>query len=773
MGVGKMSRETNSLIRRCTTSRLSLLAGASGLALCLVAGMASSAAAQDAGELDEVIVTAQKREQRLQDVPLSVQALGAETLERNNVNDFEGSLALLPSVSTAPLGPGTGQVYMRGIVDGGDGNFSGASPSVAVYLDDQPVTSIGRVLNVYSSDVARVEALAGPQGTLYGGSSQAGTLRIITNKPLKGEFDYRLEAGASTTHAGSESGRLEGMLNIPLGDRAALRLVGYTATQGGYIDNVAATQTFYNTVVNNAAFVEENFNTSEVAGARAALGVDLSENWSVTARVMHQSQSDQGVWDHDPEGVGDLQVRRFFPDASEDEFTQTALTVSGSVGSVDLVYAASYLDRQVDFELDYSAYALLPASYIPYYVCPSYLRTDPACGDPRIRFAGRSNYTASTHEVRLQTDPTQRFSLIAGAFYTDPEHAYNNQWHIPGIIAGRDVNSNPTGFITGADPDAYFITRQVRRDKEAALFGELTLRATDTISLTLGARAFETESTLNGIVGTVFSSTPRVNVATQQDGVVYKANLSWQPNDDLLFYATYSEGFRPGGNNRRAGLTIPATYQSDLLRNYEFGWKTSLADGSLVFNGAIFRMDWADFQLTRFDPAESLIGLTANAGNARIAGIEATIGWRPMEHLSIDGGVSLINAELTTRYPRSPLLPERAPAGTDLPFVPEFSGNLNVRYDFTLGSTDSYIQGALRYRGESFNDIVVAGRSVQAAYTVVNLSSGFQLGRYEFKVFVDNLSDERAELYRNDFDGDPRITTNRPRTIGVGVSFRR
>ena len=756
-----------------TGPRLSLLAGASGMALCLVAGFSTQAWAQDASQEDEIIVTAQKREQRLQDVPLSVQALGAETLDRQNVNDLEGSFALLPSVSTAPLGPGAGQVYMRGIVDGGDGNFSGASPSVAVYLDDQPVTSIGRVLNVYSADVSRVEALAGPQGTLYGGSSQAGTLRIITNQPRRGEFDYRLDAGASATNDGSESGRLEGMLNIPLGERAALRLVGYASREGGYIDNVPATQTFYTTVVNNAAFVEEDFNTSEVVGARAALGIDLNDNWSVTARVLHQRQTDSGVWDHDPEAVGDLQVRRFFPDTGEDEFTQAALTVNGTVGSVDLVYAASYLDRQVDFELDYSAYALSPTSYIPYYVCPSYDRTDPACGDPRIRFAGRSNYKTWTHELRFQTDPTKRVSMIGGLFYQDPEHDYDNQWHIPGIIAGRDVNSNPTGFITGAASDAYFITRQVRQDTEQALFGELTFLATDTISLTLGARAFETESTLQGIVGTVFSSGPRVDVATSQDGVVYKGNLSWQPNDDLLFYATYSEGFRAGGNNRRAGLTIPVTYQSDLLRNYEFGWKTTWADGRLVLNGAVFQMDWEDFQITRFDPAESLIGLTANAGDARIRGIEATIGWRPIEQLSIDGGLSILNAELVTRYPRSLLLPERAPGGSELPFVPEFSGNINMRYDFTLGETDAYVQGALRYRGESYNDIVVANRDIQDAYTILNLATGIERERYDVKLFVDNATDERAELYRNAVDFDERITTNRPRTIGVSLTVRR
>lgn len=750
-----------------------LRAGASGLTLCLVAGLVQPAAAQDNRQVGEIVVTAQKREQRLQDVPLSVQALSAETLNRQNVTDLEGSLSLIPSVSAAPLGPGAGQVYMRGIVDGGDGNFSGASPSVAVYLDDQPVTSIGRVLNVYSADVARIEALAGPQGTLYGGSSQAGTLRIITNQPRRGVFDYRVDAGLSGTYKGSASTRLEGMVNMPLGDNAALRLVGYSSHAGGYIDNVPATQRFYSTLVNNAPFVKDDFNTSDVVGARAALGVDLNENWSVTARLMHQRQKDRGVWDHDPEAVGDLQVKRFFPDSGKDEFTQAAVSVNGRIATVDLVYAASYLDRKVDFELDYSAYALSPTSYIPYYVCPDYNRANPACGDPRIRFAGQSKYKSWTHEFRVQTDPTQKLSLIAGLFYQNPEHAYDNQWHIPGIIPSRAVNFNPTGAITGAARDAYFITRQTRQDSEKAIFGELTWLTTDTISVTFGARVFETQSKLRGIVGTVFSSNPRVDLSTSQSGTVYKGNLSWKPNRDLLFYATYSEGFRPGGNNRRAGRTIPAVYQSDLLKNYELGWKTKLADGKLLFNGAVFRMDWENFQITRFDPAESLIGLTANAGNARITGMEVTLGWRPIDALSIDAGLSFLNAELETRYPRSLTLPLRAPAGSELPFVPKFGGNINARYDFTLADLGAYVQGALRHRGASYNDIVVANRKLQKAYTILNLSTGIEAGTYDVKLFLDNVTDERAQLFINAVDFDERITTNRPRTFGVALTFRK
>src|SRR4249919_2303557 len=226
------------------------------LAVAVWMAMSSVAMAQDApadpakkpeaktAALGTVTVTAQKREENLQKVPISIQVLGTVQLEQQNVNDFEDVVALLPSVSFAPNGPGFNQVYMRGVANGGDGNHSTSLPSVGVYLDEQPVTTIQGALDIHMYDIARVEALAGPQGTLYGASSESGTLRIITNKPDPSGFSAGLSIEGSTVANGDQGYLAEGMANIPLGDKAAIRMVGWARHDPGYIDNLPATRTF-------------------------------------------------------------------------------------------------------------------------------------------------------------------------------------------------------------------------------------------------------------------------------------------------------------------------------------------------------------------------------------------------------------------------------------------------------------------------------------------------------------------------------------------------
>ena len=215
------------------------------LATALIASSVAFAPAESSAQtLEEVIVTAQKREANLQDVPISLQALDTAKLTALGISDFKDYALQLPSVSFKTQGPGLNNIYMRGVSDGGDGNQSGSAPSVGVYLDEQPVTSIASNLDVHVYDIARIEALAGPQGSLFGASSQAGTLRIISNQPKIGETEGRLDIGGMFTEEGDPSNSQEGMVNIPLGDKAALRLVGWRIDEGGYIDNVAGTRTY-------------------------------------------------------------------------------------------------------------------------------------------------------------------------------------------------------------------------------------------------------------------------------------------------------------------------------------------------------------------------------------------------------------------------------------------------------------------------------------------------------------------------------------------------
>ncbi|MGN6156256.1 MAG: TonB-dependent receptor plug domain-containing protein, partial [Sphingomicrobium sp.] len=322
----------------------------------------------------EIVITATKREERLQNVPQSVIAIGTRRLDQLNISNFEQYTKQLPSVSYNFSQSGGTVVYMRGVATGGDGNHSGALPSVGVYLDEQPVTTIGGALDVHIYDIARIESLAGPQGTLYGASSEAGTIRIITNKPDLNSTYGRIDGELNTVDHGGIGGKLEGMINIPISPSIAFRGVAFYHHEAGFIDNVLGTRTYcgdptfgangkingcvHNGIsVSNAAFLKHNINDSTDYGGRAALKIDLNENWTVTPTIMHQYSKLEGFPAFDPT-VGDLQVQRFRGDEfSKDVFTQAALTVEGKIWDFDLTYAGAYMDRPTHSIGDYTDYS--------------------------------------------------------------------------------------------------------------------------------------------------------------------------------------------------------------------------------------------------------------------------------------------------------------------------------------------------------------------------------------------------------------------------------
>ena len=338
--------------------------------------MATPAVAQSGSEdftLEEIIVTAQKREQSLQDVPIAVTAFNARKIEELGIESFQDYALLMPNVSFKSFGaPGGATIYMRGASDGGDANPSGSTPGVGLYLDEQPVTAIGANLDVHIYDIERIEALGGPQGTLFGASSQSGTVRIISNKPDSSEFAAGFDASGGSTDGGDTSYSVEGFVNQPLGETMALRVVAWYIDEGGWIDNLAGARNYtleggygYNEAyyppapygrtrtIDNLHLVENNFNSLTKAGGRAALRVDLSDSWVGTVSVIGQSIDSDGVWEHDPDNVGKHKIQRFNRDFQEDQFTQFGLTIEGDLGNSQLVYAGSLLDREVDYQTDY------------------------------------------------------------------------------------------------------------------------------------------------------------------------------------------------------------------------------------------------------------------------------------------------------------------------------------------------------------------------------------------------------------------------------------
>lgn len=757
----------------------------------MLTGVAYAQEAPGGNAVEEVIITAQKRDENLQDVPVSIQALGGQKLEELQVSDFGDFVKFLPSVSTQPIGPGFGSVYMRGVASGGDGNHSGSLPSVGIYLDEQPITTIQGALDVHVYDIARVEALAGPQGTLYGASSQAGTIRIITNKPEIGVFEGAFDAEVNTVSGGDQGYAAEGYVNLPMGDNMAARIVGWYVHDAGYIDNIPATRTYptWGGTINNDDFAEENYNDVDTIGARASLKIDLGENWTVTPQLMAQRQEANGNFSYNPL-IGDLAQARFRPEYGNDEWYQAALTVEGKIGMFDLVYSGSYLKRDVETASDYSDYSYFYDTLFGYGAYWTDNLGNPI--EPTQYINATDHYTRQTHEIRVSSPSDQPIRFVTGLFYQDQTHDIFQNYKIDGL--GSTIS------VTG-HPGTIWLTSQQRDDTDKAVFGEVSWDILPSLTLTGGLRYFEAENGLRGFFGfgagysgstgeaacfgpAITPQAPCTNLikSTKEEGNTHRLNLTWKITEDHMIYGTWSTGYRPGGINRRGSLP---PYKSDFLTNYEFGWKTSWLNGALRWNGAAYFEEWEDFQFSILGAS----GLTEikNAANAEIYGIESDIVWRLGDDWTLSGGGAFTNAELSDNYcgftdangnPVTDCPAPLAPSGTRLPVTPKLKGNLTLRYDFVLANMDGFAQGSWVGQSDSYADLRLVERDIlgkQDGWQTFDFAIGLKPGDWNLQLYFNNLFDERASLFRTTqcaeavCGGAVYVTPNQPRTIGLKV----
>ena len=711
---------------------------------------------------DEIIVTAQKRSESLQNVPISIQVLGTKKLDQLDIANFNDFTKLLPSVSFQTAQPGQTNVYIRGVASGGDGNHSGPLPSVGVYLDEQPVTTIGGTLDIHIYDIARIEALAGPQGTLYGASSEAGTIRIITNKPDPAGFAGAINVEGNTVSHGGIGGKVEGFVNAPISDRSAVRVVGWYQHNAGYIDNVFGTRTFLPATngsfitKNNKAFVKNNYNSVDVAGGRAALKIDLDDNWTVEPTVFGQTQINHGSFGFDP-SLGDLKVQHFAPEYYRDRFVQAALTVTGKIGNFDLTYAGAYLDRKIHSSSDYTDYAeQYDSLYSGAGGIAQYFYFNDNAGklvDPSQTIIGADHFTKLSQELRIASPADQPFRVVGGLFYQRQTHLIHQDYQVTNLATNLSVNGHP---------GTLWLTQQDRVDRDYAVFGEASWDILPTVTVTGGARFFKYDNTLIGFFGfgrdpngppynaagssrtgvagclTTTGATLRDNPTgtllpaavaggpctdlgtfsngkvtpkvASDTGFTYKGNVTWKIDPDHLVYATYSRGFRPGGINRRASI---APYASDFLTNYELGFKTSWFDRSLRLNGAFFWQDWDKFQFA-FLGANSFTEVH-NGPNARIKGIEADLNWTASPGLTF-----VVAGAYTDAKTRKNLCGIddatytcagagnfiQAPAGTRLPITPQFKINGTARYETPVGGdAKGHVQAVVVHQSSAASDI--------------------------------------------------------------------
>ncbi len=798
------------------------------LALGSPVAMAQQQSAEGTTALEEVIVTSQKRAESLQNVPISVDALGQQKLQELNVQNFKDYVQFLPSVTMAPsLGSGSGfnAVYMRGIATGGDGQATTSQPSVGMYLDEQPLTTIQGNLDVHLYDIARVEALAGPQGTLYGASSQAGTIRIITNKPDPSGFASGFSAELNMVD-GDDSGYVaEGFVNLPLSDTAALRVVGWGVSEAGWVDNKPATRTYTGDVtdptddftVNNDRFVEKNYNTVDTVGARAALRVNLNDNWTLTPQLSYQRQDQQGSWGDDINDVlatGKYAVAHFRQEYTDDEWWQGGLTIEGNIANFNVTYAGNYLDRNVDGSFDYSDYSYwYDHTYTNGFFEHLFVDNNGNQINPDAAFSNDDHYTKASHELRISTPQDKRVRGLLGFFYQKQYHDFYQEFGRLDHLARSMTPNGQDPNATMQFPGVVYLNSLDRTDRDQAVFGQIAFDLTDKVELSLGARYFEPEVHVKGFFGFGIGFTqagwsgtgenqcnvigvgqgdrkdgPCLNVDKKisESDSVYRVNVSWKPTDSAMLYATWSEGYRPGGINRNP---FAGDYIRDILTNYEIGWKTRFMDDRLQLNGAIFQEDWDDIQVS-FQGANGITQV-ANGPNAQVQGIEAQLDWLPTDSLRIGLSAAFYDSELKDDFcdfaditvPPDGILEcvnVKAPKGTALPLTPDFKANLIGRYSFPLGNFNAYTQGALAYQTSAASELEIADNDVFGdipSSTFLNLSFGAEWDKNTVELFIANVTNEDAPLGLTS-ECTPQVcganqakgVKSRPQTIGIRYS---
>jgi len=620
------------------------------------AGYVHAAAAADASDtstdsIQEITVTAQRRSENMQDVPITIQALTGETLHQLNVTTFDDFVKYLPNVTTAGYGPGQNLIFMRGLSTGAlgtqgsgtDANF----PNVAVYLDDQSAQMPYRNLDVYAADIERVEVLEGPQGTLFGAGAQAGVVRYITNKPKLDVTEGNVNAGYGYTSHGDPNSNVNATLNLPLiPDTLAIRGVIYDDNRGGYINNVPGTFTRHNSdlgigyaggsVPTNPASINSISNTSLVAndinpvtyqGMRLSALWKINDDWNALVAQSYQNMNAQGVFYQEPystDGVPlpPLSVTSFNPSYDKDRYENTSLTVNGKLGDLKVVYTGGYLVRNVDAQQDYTAYTR--GVYADYYQCtePSVDAKNGApastvkCYSPSAWWHNTQKNTHQNHEIRVSTPDDWQLRGIVGAFWEDFKVYDNTDWFYKSLPACTtdvttgcmtDIQPAPgaTSNIPGVRPDNESFFDDIQRGyKQYAFFGSADYDLIPkTLTVTAGTRYYHFDNTQTGSDVSSFgcydggpapcatedaTNENLLNLHSTYSGFKSRANLTWHIDSDIMVYYTWSQGFRPGGFNRSVSSPkLDGTYTTP----------QGFAPDELTNNEIGWKTEWLDHSL--------------------------------------------------------------------------------------------------------------------------------------------------------------------------------
>ncbi len=691
---------------------------------------------------DTIIVTATRRAERLFNVPASIQALGGDELEALGAVDFSDYARTLAGVALIDAGAGRSQIFIRGVSTGGDIG-QGKEATVGVYLGETPISESSSQPDIKLFDIERVEVLRGPQGTLYGSGSMGGTLRVIPRAPDFDGVSGSIQATGSSTHHGGLNSALNGWLNVPISENAALRVVGYAIQNDGFIDDGYA---------GAGSSAGENINDENTYGGRLSLRLQPSDALEITLTGIYQ-HSAFGAYQQVTDAFDDLIIQQSADQPFEDEYKIVNLELSYDFSFASLTSSTSFFDRSryLENDIDYflEAVAGITRGYSP------------------LLYEAK----AFSQEIRLTSSGDGPLSWIVGTFYLDRSDDFNQTINVLGV----PVPDNPAANL--------FYLDRFSDIRQLAGFAEMSLDLTPRLTGTVGLRVTDVERRNRAVQdGLFFGVRTDLSGEFNERSTTPKFNLSYQAHDDVLLYLQAAQGFRIGGVNPGlppcdpgAGCVVDVggTYSSDSLWSYEAGAKLQLLDNAWTVAASLFYIDWTDIQLSvsRGDGFDGFL----NSGNATSRGVEVETTLQLNEYVRAGGQLTYTNARLEGIAPG---LTGVATPGQRLPDVPEWSSAINVEISGTvLGDVYGYVRGDLQWVGDRQSALGPASTTLPG-YALVNLRAGLDAGPYLLSVVVQNVMDERAELSRTSLVGmrlgQPlvldRVTVNRPRTIGVTLS---
>jgi len=743
-----------------------ILASASAIALTALSAPANAQETDVGRRLETVTVTATKRAENAQDISQSLTVVSEEQLKLIGAQDFADLVNLTPGVELRNTQAGKGAISIRGVSELNTANLAGGTgSSVGFYLDEMPLAMAGYLPDIKSFDIQRVEVLKGPQGTLYGEGSLSGTIRLISNAPDQNEFAAGLDLTASSTKGGDGNHAFNGMVNIPLvQDKLALRVVGFDQSVGGFIETTDAS--------GNPSSKNANYN--DTTGGRASLLWTPTDRIDVTASVFISS-ADRGA---PSVAKKDQVVAQSVASATEDDLSAYNLTAKFDLGFADLISSSSYFDREANGIVDQGG--LVPQVNFVFGLFGVPMTVDGVYIDQWLET------DAFAEEIRLVSTGDGPLDWTVGAFYKthDSRLGFVSDGE-PGIPSSVWVGLSQ--YLTGGAvtiPDG-FSTDTSTETEQIAIFGEATYAFNEKFDVLVGGRLFkekrDSTSSFSGVFPVLLGGPLPGTFSSDAEDEIFnpKIALTYHWNEDVLGYVTASRGFRSGGQNDLSVFVpgSPTEYEPEQLTNYEVGFKSTLAGGSVRLNAAAFYMEWEDLQSVIAEGPGGIGEVVGNIGAASSQGVEFELAAQLTDSLRLMLAGALIDA--TTDEAVQVPDPSGGGAvtvasGTRIPNVAESSFSAALDYDFSVtDSLDGFARASWSYVGGSTNYIV--RNQTVPAYNLVDLKLGIKRDGWSASIFANNVFNEDVLLSReitdNLADGEPRYTWGRPRTIGVNLAL--